>query len=853
MARSTSPAYRCGDRVTKRISWSSFIAPVAVLAALAAADMYALQEIVWSDSDRLPGNDSVNLYFWEFFTRKVLATGSLPYWNPYHMTGTPHMADLQTTVWYPPAMLLRVLPPMVYLSWMAALHVWLTGVGGVVLARVLGLSWLAALAAGMAMMLGGSVGPWLYNGHLLVLYCATWLPWALALTIVSVRSGKRVPHPALVVVMVLQFLAGYLQGSLYITAVVAGCFVYSALFPAMPATPAARRRPLIQLAVLGALALGLSAFQLLPLFQLTAAAGRTSGLPYSVASEGGLRLVDLARLFFPFRDVPADPPYRFLADGLTYVGWVLAALVPFAFLDRTRRREVMFLLIATAVVIAVAAAADLPFYRIHYLLVPGLRIPGRMLFIATVTLATLGVIGLESFIRLSRSRDWRTMAPAAMAGALFIATAAAVTLSRSSVIAPSHAWPLLPLLSLGVLFAVAPISAAGWSRTALILAVGCICFDVVTFAAPAPHTVSIETAATMRRVMGPPDSGRGVSVCENRIGPGEFLVNGQATVDGLAAMHLATFADWAALAGSGDAPPHDGLYRRISSVGVLPARPDLLNLANVSLLYSCEPIAAPGLTLVSHVGPIYRYRNEAVWPRVFWTCDVQEATAVDATDWLLSGRYDERRWHARPSINVRWASGTSDDGRRSIEQRRHLVDGARREGTTWRYALDDSSAANVLALLQEPAVEDTAGIDRRTGAVLKPPPESVRVTQGGGDWVVGSRDCGETASTELLPVDRSDGMVDVDVNAPRDGFIFLSEAHYPERRAFVDGEPTAALRANLTFTAIPVRAGHHRVQLRYVPRSFHAGLAISGMTLLSWVALSRLRRRNAAKEAAGVA
>jgi hypothetical protein len=270
-------------------------------------------------------------------------------------------------------------------------------------------------------------------------------------------------------------------------------------------------------------------------------------------------------------------------------------------------------------------------------------------------------------------------------------------------------------------------------------------------------------------------------------------------------------------------------------------------------VYSCEPLAAPGLTFVSHVGPIYRYRNDAVWPRAFWACDVQEATAKDATDWLLSGRYDGQRWHARPSINVRWASGTSDDGRRSIEQRRRLVEGTRREGTTWRYALDDSSAANVLALLQEPAVEDTAGIDRRTGAVLKPPPESVRVTEGGGDWVIGSRDCGETASTELRAVDRSDGMVDVDVNAPRDGFVFLSEAYYPERVAFVDGEPTDALRTNLAFTAIPVREGHHRVQLRYVPRSFHAGLVVSGVTLLTWVALSRLRRRDALKDGAGAA
>ena len=79
-----------------------------------------------------------NLYAWERYTRSVLADGHLPLWNPYHFAGIPHLADPQTTVFYPPALLLRWLPVPAYLGWMMALHIWIAGAGTLFAARVLG-------------------------------------------------------------------------------------------------------------------------------------------------------------------------------------------------------------------------------------------------------------------------------------------------------------------------------------------------------------------------------------------------------------------------------------------------------------------------------------------------------------------------------------------------------------------------------------------------------------------------------------------------------------------------------------------------------------------------------------------
>jgi uncharacterized membrane protein YfhO len=88
------------------------------------------------------------------------------------------------------------------------------------------------------------------------------------------------------------------------------------------------------------------------------------------------------------------------------------------------------------------------------------------------------------------------------------------------------------------------------------------------------------------------------------------------------------------------------------------------------------------------------------------------------------------------------------------------------------------------------------------------------------------------------------GYLEATVNAPVPGYVFLSEPYYPERRAFVDDHPVPAVEANLAFTAVPVPAGTHRLELHYVPSSFRLGLGISALTLFVWAGVSWRRRRD---------
>jgi hypothetical protein len=203
---------------------------------------------------------------------------------------------------------------------------------------------------------------------------------------------------------------------------------------------------------------------------------------------------------------------------------------------------------------------------------------------------------------------------------------------------------------------------------------------------------------------------------------------------------------------------------------------------------------------------------------------------------LRESRYDaSRRLVRRNPVNVRWASGLSDEQRRALEERYGLRQGVERDVATWRYDLGDLSPANVRALLGDPNVVDTHGIDRQSGALSEiEAPEGASTEP---ELLVGTAPCDVAGDVDVLVEDQPDGQVVALVDAPEPGVAFFSEPYYPEREAFVDGQAAVALKANLAFTAVRVPAGRHRIEIRHVPRGFHLGLWTGVATLSAWAAL----------------
>ena len=70
------------------------------------------------------------------------------------------------------------------------------------------------------------------------------------------------------------------------------------------------------------------------------------------------------------------------------------------------------------------------------------------------------------------------------------------------------------------------------------------------------------------------------------------------------------------------------------------------------------------------------------------------------------------------------------------------------------------------------------------------------------------------------------------------GILVLADSHYPGWKAYVDGRETQILKANHFFRAVALPDGDHVVEFKYDPMSFKIGAWISGLTIISILAIT---------------
>jgi hypothetical protein len=70
-----------------------------------------------------------------------------------------------------------------------------------------------------------------------------------------------------------------------------------------------------------------------------------------------------------------------------------------------------------------------------------------------------------------------------------------------------------------------------------------------------------------------------------------------------------------------------------------------------------------------------------------------------------------------PGVSIRWRDGVTAERRAALEREFRLAQGRNAEGRTITYDILDVRSANISALLEQPEVEDTGYIDRRTNTV----------------------------------------------------------------------------------------------------------------------------------------
>jgi hypothetical protein len=337
------------------------------------------------------------MYPWRAYLAETLRSGSLPYWNPHIMVGSPFLANPISAVFYPPNWLFAILPAP--RAWAAqfplrtALAVFLAAL----LARRIGSSRTGALLAGVVFALCGYMTAW--QGWPQA-DCLLWAP-LIMLCFIAIRRRPTAARAArLGLAASLPILVGHPEVCLYtltLSSGFGGVMLISAYRRGRDAKWTVR---FVRSVVLGfVLAAGLCAVQLVPTVEW---------LPRITRS--------LDRLWGPFphrdivalvsRDASADPNSLGLhvPERCAYAGVATLLLAPLAFLHRRRGVAIYFAI--SALVSAEVAYGFFPFSEL-FRAVPKLQaLPGtRLLGVLDLSLALLGGLGLTVLQRGRRGRD----------------------------------------------------------------------------------------------------------------------------------------------------------------------------------------------------------------------------------------------------------------------------------------------------------------------------------------------------------------------------------------------------------------------------------------------------------------
>jgi hypothetical protein len=388
---------------------------------------------------RIIARGDLLLYFYPLrdYASAAIRQGYLPLWNPFTFMGAPFLANSQVGFFYPFNVLTAWVPVGQAVAWNIVLHLLVAAGGMYLLAwRGLRLSVLAAFASAIAFGLGGYLGAQVE--HLNQLQVLAWLP--LELLVIGVGASQlRFSLPRLLLLsllIALQALAGHTQ-SLYICLVALGIvFVVQGvgLVLARLRQPNSRpswvtlvrswAAPVLLLALAGALAVLISALQLLPTVELASQSARSGGLPFNEVGSFSWRPWVIARALLP---TYGDPLFAEYVAYLGMAGLALALLgaiatlfpsqstrpssdAPNIALSSNSGQWLALVLTVSGAILALGVATSL--FNLLYRFLPGFnffRAQARWLVVFALGAAMLigyGVQSLQNGLTRAQKRVW---------------------------------------------------------------------------------------------------------------------------------------------------------------------------------------------------------------------------------------------------------------------------------------------------------------------------------------------------------------------------------------------------------------------------------------------------------------
>ena len=333
--------------------------------------------------------------------------GHIPLWNPEIFGGMPFVAGMHGDIFYPTAWLRLVFPIHVSMNLGFVIHYVLAGVFVYWFLRRWNVSWTGAVVGGLAYQLSGVVGSYVSPGHDGKLFVTAMLPLMLVGLTLSLRDRRWGGFGVVALAVGLIMLSPHPQMAQY-ALLAAGLFALYLTFGEPTARSSGSRLSALGLALVAVVVgLGISAVQYLPF---------AAYIPYSPRDEAlAPTFAWSAAYAIPWAHLPELIIPRFTGESFNgsywgpnglklhseYLGLTVVTLAALGALDRGRRRFLVWLGGIAALFLLVALGSATPFYRLWWEVVPfasSTRAPGMALFVVALVVATFAAVGVDRLL-----------------------------------------------------------------------------------------------------------------------------------------------------------------------------------------------------------------------------------------------------------------------------------------------------------------------------------------------------------------------------------------------------------------------------------------------------------------------
>jgi hypothetical protein len=558
-----------------------------------------------------------------YFRNSLLEHQTLPLWNPHLMGGQPFAAHPGTKVWYPLTWLLLIWEPAAHLNIMTGIHLWLAGMGMWFWARRSGLDLYPALLATLAYTLAPKLVAHAGAGHLDLLIAVAWLPWLLY-GLHRLICDEATP----INILMLAFIAAMIfMGAIQLTPFLYGL---GGLYAASLLWETRRSKPpfsdsiyavptLGRLVVAGIFAIGFTAVQWIPLWQLREA-----------VSRGELREQDAA-LF----SLKAGQLLGLLigdhggnAENMVYVGISVVVLALLGIILNPRQNRLCWAVIVFAV--AYALGENFIVWTGLVRLFPPLlwlRVPSRIWFLAALILPYLAGWGLQALMQVPPDSARARLTIVGLIGLGATCGLASLVMLRETEIATSALLGIffLPLTALLIALVIFRKVEPRYFLPAFVIVVAADCLWIDrTLIEGRSGWLDKEPPELIAHLA---DTGARIYTPDYSIPQQDTAYWGISRFDGVDPFQIASFID-ASIPATG--VPREGYSTTVPAIVVLEDDPDsqvyqdapmdarLLGEWGVEWVITAYEINVDGLELREQIDGRYYYENEFSWDKSVW-------------------------------------------------------------------------------------------------------------------------------------------------------------------------------------------------------------------------------------------